>query len=115
MSFLEYMIIFSIFTAPAPTISTISFSIYENCEGKDVANYTLLGEGTADAFCSISSIVNIDHQLVQQTSEHQTNINSLATLAQSIFPAGGVFYNVLMEQLATTLKIAVASGWSSIS
>jgi len=75
---------------PEPTPTTYPFlgiTNYNDCEGKDAANYTLLQEQTSVCDESFSS-TSPSSQLVQCGPNGQRAVNSLVDLALSIYPAG---------------------------
>jgi len=62
-----------------------------NCEGKDVANYTLLGEYVVRPN-GLGTPADPSNQLVQCNSDGQKAVNSLKVLTGWAFPAGGLNY-----------------------
>ena len=63
------------------------YASYEDCEGKDAANYTLLGEGILRD--NGERLESGKHQLITCSSNGQRGTDQLQTLAISTYPAGG--------------------------
>ena len=67
------------------------YATYHSCEGKDVANYTLLGEYVLRPN-GLGTSAESSSQLVQCNSDGQKAVNSLKKLTGWKFPAGGLNY-----------------------
>jgi hypothetical protein len=86
---------------PAPRVNVLWNGHYDECEGKDAANYTLWGEFTEDLVADITQTDLWDNQLVQCGPNGQRAVNLLRNLARSVLPAGA-YTQVEALSLATT-------------
>lgn len=68
----------------------LGFTVFDKCEGKDVANYSLVENWTRDQFCSWGTNINAGSDLQQCDGWGRKAVNSLRFLAGSLFPAGGI-------------------------
>ena len=65
----------------------VSITYFNDCEGKDSMNYTIVATGRLSSDCM--TVVRADDYLISNEKKGENEVNGIQMLARSTYPLGG--------------------------